>query len=130
MGMANEGKPYRAACNSLEQAVPLELEKGWEESRLLGSASNDEMPFSLAALVDKLASLEATLDQDYDPPTQRLSEMQSVELLTLANLLSGDRPADITACHCQLPSLVSHQRKLHKGRYGRLLEPPLSQLGP
>jgi len=52
--MANEGKPYRAACNSLEQAVPLELEEGWEESRLLGSASND--------VIDQLTSLPVTVN--------------------------------------------------------------------
>ena len=28
-------------CNSTEQALPLELEAGWEESRLLGGASNE-----------------------------------------------------------------------------------------
>ena len=28
-------------CNSTEQALPLELEEGWEESRLLGGASNE-----------------------------------------------------------------------------------------
>ena len=33
-------------CNSTEQALPLELEEGWEESRLLGGAST-EVFFSL-----------------------------------------------------------------------------------
>ena len=37
-------------CNSLEQALPLELEEGWEESRLLGSASND-VNFLLSVVV-------------------------------------------------------------------------------
>merc|ERR1712112_363229 len=52
--MANEGKPYRAACHSIEQALPLELEEGWEESRLLGSASND--------VIDQLTSLPVTVN--------------------------------------------------------------------
>jgi len=52
--MANEGKPYRAACNSTEQALPLELEEGWEESRLLGGASNE--------VIDQLTSLPVTVN--------------------------------------------------------------------
>ena len=39
--MANEGRPYRMKCNSYEQSVPLELEQGWEESRLLGEAPEE-----------------------------------------------------------------------------------------
>ena len=39
-------------CNSLEQAVPLELEEGWEESRLLGSASNDVNVHFLLSVVN------------------------------------------------------------------------------
>merc|ERR1712130_322512 len=45
-------------------------------------------------------------------------------------LMANEGKSYRAACHSQLPPLVSHQGKLYKGQYGRLLEPPLSQLGP
>ena len=33
--MGNDGQPYRKACLSVDQALPLDLLPGWEDSELL-----------------------------------------------------------------------------------------------
>merc|ERR1712013_26179 len=52
--MGNDGQPYHKACLSVDQALPLDLLPGWEDSELLAPAPGD--------VLEQMSSLPVTIN--------------------------------------------------------------------